>query len=163
MFKIINGVLRYIGLGNYRLGGISPAQNPDEAINKEQFDGGQNSLQTQINSINAGDVDNGTVTQTISITTGVSINKIAGVITTVPSTLGPFLAATFTVSNIKVTSSSIIIAQICGYSGTFVNDGFPIIVVSNVITNAFDIVIFNSGDGSAALNGIIKISFIVLK
>src|SRR6187399_2852768 len=37
MFKVIGGILRYIGLGTYRLGGISSAQNGDEAVNYEQI------------------------------------------------------------------------------------------------------------------------------
>lgn len=107
--------------------------------------------------------DNGTVTQTISITTGVTINKPAGIITTVSTTLGALAVASFTVSNTTVTSSSIIIANVCDYSGTFITNGFPIISISNVTTNAFNVNIFNGGNGVTALNGTINISFVVLK
>lgn len=304
MFKLLSGVLRYAGLSSYRLGGISPGQQSDEAVNKGQFD----DLQNQINSIDLGGVtevfvndgtasnptisfasdkdtgfsrsssgvtdyssngtskfqftnsgilptsdndislgsaskklisinfadgsvgalpirfgadenngfygvsdtelgvavegvkvasfnttglladvvtemtsgagttinsillkggkvvpDNGTVTQITSITTGVTINKPAGVITTVSSTLAALAVASFTVSNTTVTTSSIVIASICGYSGTFLTNGFPILSISNVTTNAFTVNIFNGGNGVAALSGVINISFVVLK
>ena len=102
-----------------------------------------------------------TVTQETSITTGVTINALAGVITTVTATTGAANKSVFTVTNSNVTASSVLSAVVHNYSGTYATNGFPNVTISNVTSGAFDIVISNY-HASNALNGILKIGFAVL-
>lgn len=100
----------------------------------------------------------GSVTQITNITTPVTLNASAGYITTVSSTLAANGSATFTVNNTNARSDSCIVANVSNYSGT---TGVPVITVDNPVNNAFSITVTNVSD-SAALNGTIKISFIVV-
>jgi len=58
------------------------------------------------------------VTQTTSITTGVTSNGVAGQITTVSATTASAATSSFTVTNSAVTSSSYVFLQLVSYSGT---------------------------------------------
>lgn len=98
------------------------------------------------------------VTQLTSITTGVLTTTGAGVITTVSSTLSADSATSFVVSNPSVTSSSVVMLTTNNYSG---NQGLPSVRVQSVSAGQFTIVLSNN-HSSAALNGIVKIGYLVL-
>jgi hypothetical protein len=102
-------------------------------------------------------VEKSSVTQLTNISTAVSINASAGVITTVSSTLAPDNVATFTVNNNKVDTDSIIVANICDFDGL----GVPLIFVKDVAAGSFKIVIRNI-HGVDSFNNVIKINFAVL-
>lgn len=102
--------------------------------------------------------DGATVTQATSITTGVTINKISGLITTVSSTLAAGSSATFTVSNDNVDTNDLVFINVNQGSSTGIAIGY----VTNITSNAFDIVIRNI-HGATAFNNTIKISFFVVK
>jgi hypothetical protein len=101
----------------------------------------------------------GTVTQATSISTEVTLSQPAGVITTVSlTTAADTTESAFTVTNSYVTASSVIIANIQGYSGT---TGFPVILVDDVAAGSFKITVRNVHN-AAALNGTLSISFVVM-
>lgn len=99
----------------------------------------------------------GTVTQITSIVTSVTINEPTGVITTVSTTAGSGTVSTFTVNNTEVLSTSRVHLEITNYSGTYGTNGIPIITVSGLAANSFDINLLNVG--SNALSGTLNISF----
>jgi hypothetical protein len=98
------------------------------------------------------------VTQTGTITTGVTVNADAGLITTVSSTLAAVTATTFTVTDSRVEAGSVIVAKVNNYSGTYVTNGIPIVNINNVVAGAFDLTIVNV-HASNALSGVLKIGF----
>lgn len=99
----------------------------------------------------------GAVTQTSTITTGVTLDKVCGQITTVASTLGAGLEATFTVTNAKVTAKDVVVL-----STTYAGGGVAFIHNTKVAAGSFDITISNL-HASAALDALLVINFIVLK
>lgn len=102
-------------------------------------------------------VTKSTVTQATSITTGVTINASAGVITTVSSTIAAGGTATFTVTNSKCTSSSVILLMADGSNTT----GTLIADASNIGNGSFKINLKNI-HASAAFNNILKFHFLIV-
>lgn len=98
----------------------------------------------------------GTVTQATSTTTGVTLNTKAGTITCFTSTAATTVAAEFTLTNSSITASSMVMGMISAYSGT---TGHPAVV--SIIPSAGSAVIKVVNTGTAVLNGIYKVSFIV--
>lgn len=98
----------------------------------------------------------GAVTQTTSITTSVTLNKLCGSITTVSATTAAGAEDTFTVNNNQVTVNDVILVT-QRYSGA----GTPQVYVSNVANGSFNITISNL-HASAALNAAITINFVVI-
>lgn len=98
------------------------------------------------------------VTQITTISTGVSISGIKGVITTVTATNAASAAATFTVTNPFAQANSNVHAYIVDYSGAHATNGSPVVSVKNRTNGTFDIVIVNTNP-SNALNGVLKIGF----
>ena len=97
----------------------------------------------------------GTVTQLTSITTGVISNTSSGVITTVSSTLATLGKATFTVTNSKVTTASVVLV-----TAVYTGNGNAIATVGAVSNGSFTV---NIGNASATtLNAVVKINFVVL-
>jgi len=104
----------------------------------------------------------GAVTQATSITTGVTLNKPSGVITTVSSTLAGGSSTSFTVTNSYVTSSATaIVATITGYSGTLSTNGLPLLLNVTPGSGSFVVNLLNA-HATNALSGTLKISFTVL-
>lgn len=99
----------------------------------------------------------GTVTQLVDVTTAVTINAAAGIVTTFTETLAANGAQAFTVNNSFVGPDTIVLATIQDYTGT---TGLPTVIVDNIASSSFQLVVQNGG--SAALNGILKISFLVV-
>lgn len=107
-------------------------------------------------------MDDGTVTQITSITTGVQVDKPAGVITTVSSTLAAGAFAKFTVTCSFATATSVILCNIVDYSGAIDgSNGQPEVFIDNRTAGTFDIVLFNS-DATQALAGIVQIAYAIL-
>lgn len=101
-------------------------------------------------------VDSGTVTQDTSITTGVTINKTNGQITTVSTTLGAAEEAAFTVTNSTVTATSVVVACLAATTSA----GTPVAVVTRVAAGSFQITVTNL-HAEAALNNTLTINFAV--
>jgi hypothetical protein len=100
----------------------------------------------------------GTVTQATSITTGVTLNKQRGQITTVASTLAAGAEETFTVTNSEVDTADVVVACLAGYAGA----GTPIVWVSDINDGSFDITISNL-HATNAVDDPYVINFVVLK
>lgn len=105
----------------------------------------------------AGESIGGTVTQATSITTGVTLNKLTGQITTVASTLAAAAEATFTVTNSQVTAKDVVVL-----STTYAGAGTAQCYCSKVAAGSFDITLTNL-HASAAFDAALTINFVVLK
>lgn len=100
----------------------------------------------------------GVVTQATNISTGVTLSKVCGAITTVSSTLAAAASAVFTVTNTTVLATDTIAACI----GTYAGAGTPICAVKNVVAGAFDVVLYNV-HATAALNAALIVQFGVIR
>lgn len=110
-----------------------------------------NALVDSINTL----LGRGTVTQTGTITTGVTLNARAGVITTVASTIAANADAAIVVTNSYVKSNSVIVM-------TCLNTGASIATAqaSAVADGSFTLLLANSG--GATFNSTIGVHFLVL-
>lgn len=108
--------------------------------------------------VNLGD---GTVTQITSITTGVTLNKSTGVITTVSAATAAQATSAFVVTNSNVLAGSVVNVSLGAYSGTFGTNGSPIVTFSAVGAGSFTVLIYNA-HAANALAGTLKISYSVL-
>ena len=97
----------------------------------------------------------GTVTQLTNITTGVTLNTHCGVITTVSSTLGSLLEATFTVTNSVVKPDSVILV-----STQYVGTGHGDAGVGTIGTGTFTITVANPS--LVSLNSVLKIHYMII-
>lgn len=102
----------------------------------------------------------GAVTQATDRTTGVTLNKICGTITTNNASLAAEAAAEFTVTNSAVAIGDVVlVAQQSGSNG-----GNTDILVSTVADGSFKIKVANNNAAAGtAETGAILINFIVLK
>ena len=99
------------------------------------------------------------ITQGTSITTGVTANATKGVITTVSlTTAASTVAGPFTVTNSKVTATSVVQATVEYATG---KTGFPICLIEAVAAGSFNVRLLNASTG-AALNDVVKIHFDVI-
>jgi hypothetical protein len=98
----------------------------------------------------------GTVTQTTSVTTGVTVNARSGKITTVPLTLATGTTGTFTVTNSSCAATNVVLANVSSYTGS----GFVQCNVSNVSAGSFDIVLINAS--GSTLDAACEVSFAIL-
>jgi hypothetical protein len=101
--------------------------------------------------------DNANITQGTSITTAVTVNALNGVITTVSSTLAANLKTFFTVNNTLVAAGSRIIVSV-EYDEAAT--GIPVVGVSDIATGSFKVVLSNGG--SAALNNVVKVHYLII-
>jgi hypothetical protein len=102
----------------------------------------------------------GTVTQATNRTTGVTLNKLTGQITTNNASLAAEAGAKFTVTNTTVAAGDAIVASIA--SGT--NGGDTSVSVVGVAAGSFDLLIANNNaSGGTAETGAIVVNFVVLK
>lgn len=100
----------------------------------------------------------GAVTQTGSRTTGVTLNKICGAITTHTASLAAGAEATFTVTNSTVAIGDVVV--ICARSGQTAATSIP--VVTAVAAGSFDITLTNL-HATLADTGAMVINFCVIK
>jgi len=103
-------------------------------------------------------VDKSSVTQITSDATAVTITEGSGVITLVTSVLAAGASSTFTVNNPSSTVNSVVMGSIAGYSGT---TGVPIVRLGNISNGTFTVTLTNA-HGTLALNGIVKVSVLVI-
>lgn len=100
----------------------------------------------------------GTVIQATSRTTGVTLNKLCGTITTNTTSLAALAAATFTVTNSQVGINDVIIVSKRSGSTNVKTD----IRVTTVAAGSFSITIHNI-DAATAEVGAIVINFTIIK
>lgn len=98
------------------------------------------------------------VTQGTSITTGVTVNALNGIITTVSSTLATNAKTSFTVTNSNVLAGSKILVSV-EYDEAA--SGIPMVGVADIVAGSFKIVLSNAA-GIDALNNIVKIHYIII-
>ena len=98
------------------------------------------------------------VTQTSSITTGVTCSAYSGVITTVSQTVATGAEAEFTVTNTLVAATDIVVACI----KTHTSAGSFIVATSAVADGSFKLHLTNLHASNAG-NNVLVINFIVLK
>ena len=101
------------------------------------------------------------VTQTGSITSGVSTSASSGVVTTVAAAVVASSSTTFTISNPLVSSSSVVFANVSNYSGVYQTNGVPRIAVQNINAGSFDVVVINS-HATNALAGVLNVSYLIV-
>lgn len=103
--------------------------------------------------------DRGTVTQATSISTGVTLNKLAGTITTVSQTIAAGAEASFTVTNSEVAATDV---PVVALKSTASAGGPFMVAVTAVAAGSFTITITNTHATNAGDNTLV-ISFVVLK
>jgi hypothetical protein len=143
----------YAGTNTYGIDNIqaaNPAANSPININSPII-----LTSTSANSVNLGQK---TVTQATNISTSVTINGASGVITTVSATTGGGSTDSFTVNNTAVSSTSVVQANLCDYSGSSLP---PVVSVSSVSNGSFVLNITNYGSILNPLNGVLKIAFLI--
>jgi hypothetical protein len=97
------------------------------------------------------------VTQGTSITTAVTVDALNGVVTTVSSTLAANAKTFFTVNNALVgTGSRILVSVEYDEAAT----GIPVVGVSDIAAGSFKVVLSNGG--SAALNNVVKVHYLII-
>jgi hypothetical protein len=102
----------------------------------------------------------GTVTQATNRSTGVTLDKLSGQITTNNASLAAEAAATFTVTNAKVAANDVIVVSVASGS----NGGNTAVTVNAVTAGSFDIKVSNNNAAAGtAETGAIVINFVVLK
>ena len=102
----------------------------------------------------------GAVTQLTSRTTGVTLNTVAGAITTNTASLAAEAAAEFTVTNSRVAVTDTVVASI--RSGS--NGGNTDVIVSTVAAGSFNLKVCNNNAAAGtAETGAIIINFAVIK
>lgn len=99
----------------------------------------------------------GAVTQVTSSSTGVTLNKMTGQITTVALTTAAGAEERFTVTNSAVAATDVV-----ALATTYNGNGTAMLSVQKVAAGAFDVVITNV-HASAAFNAVMVINFVVLK
>jgi len=115
-------------------------------------------LQTGTGAIGYGTGAGGAVTQATSITTGVTLNKNCGQITTVSQTIAAGAEAEFTVTNSEVAATDVVVACIA----THTSAGEFIVGVSAVAAGSFKLRLTNLHAATAG-NNVLVINFVVIK
>ncbi len=104
-----------------------------------------------------GPTTGGTVTQTVSKATGVTLNTESGQITTHDAVLAPGVEVTFAVTNSKISSTDVVVA--CHGSGG--TAGSYLVNTSEIGSGSFKITISNVSAGN--LGEALVINFVALK
>lgn len=114
-------------------------------------------LGSKVSEIITAITEKGTVTQITAITTGVTLNKQSGLITTVSSTLAAGANASFTITNSKCFSDSVIMLTVDDSASA----GLAKLNVQNIANGSFKVNITNI-HGANAFNNVIKIHFSII-
>lgn len=101
------------------------------------------------------------VTQGTSITTGVTANGSAGIITTVSASLAADATAEFTLTNSAIAATSVVLVSIADYAGTYGTNGIPMVAVDTIAAGSCKINLSNV-HGTNALSGVVKITYLVV-
>ena len=99
----------------------------------------------------------GAVTQITNASTGVTLDKVCGQITTVALTTAAAAEEVFTVTNSTVAATDVVVV-----STTYAGGGTIQVTTKKTVAGAFDIAIANL-HASAALDAVVVINFAVLK
>jgi len=99
------------------------------------------------------------VTQITSLTTGVTLDAPAGVITTFNATTAAASVSSFVVSSKAVTANQVVIPSILNYSGTYFTNGVPYVTITGVSAGSFTVNVINT-HATNALAGVLKIGFV---
>lgn len=99
----------------------------------------------------------GAVTQITSASTGVTLSKTCGQITTVALTTAAAAEEAFVVTNTTVAASDVVVV-----STTYAGGGTPLVSVKGVAAGSFTIVITNL-HATAALDAVLVVNFAVIK
>lgn len=99
----------------------------------------------------------GAVTQITSPSTGVTLNKVTGQITTVALTTAAAAEERFTVTNSAVAATDVVVL-----GTTYDGAGTPMLSVQKIVAGAFDVVITNV-HAANAFNAVMVINFAVVK
>jgi hypothetical protein len=102
--------------------------------------------------------DTGNVTQTPLINSGVAVEGLNGIITTVVAALAANAKTSFTVTNSNVKTTSKILVSV-DYSE--LATGIPVVGVARIQNGTFKIVLAN-GAGIAPLNAVVKIHYLII-
>lgn len=138
-----------------RIGVAKEGASADGDIIRVVYDGSAGPDTTEIGFVTGA---GGAITQATSSSTGVTLNKVCGQITTVALTTAAAAEEVFTVTNSKVAATDVIALCI----GTYAGNGTPIANVKNVQAGQFDVVITNL-HASSALNAALLLNFAVIK
>lgn len=126
----------------------------------EDYDGAAEQIGLLASKRKMGYVDGGSVTQATNRTTGVTLNKLTGQITTNNASLAAEATADFVVTNSKVEAGDVVAA--CVASGS--NGGGTTVSVVGVAAGSFTIRVHNGNVAAGtAETGAIVINFVVLK
>ena len=107
--------------------------------------------------LGVGSDQTGSVTQATNKATGVTLNKVAGVITMADAALAAAAEVSFTVTNSKIAATDVVVA--ChGSAGTA---GAYIVSANGIAAGSFKITVSNVSGGS--LSEAIVINFVALK
>jgi hypothetical protein len=98
------------------------------------------------------------VTQGTSITTGVTVDALNGIITTVSSTLAADAKTFFTVTNPNVVAGSKILVSVQYDEAA---TGIPVVGVSDIAAGSFKVVLSN-GASVDALNNVVKVHYLII-
>jgi hypothetical protein len=103
----------------------------------------------------------GTVTQAPNLTTPVTLNTQAGVITTATANVAGGGATNFILNNTQIYANSIVFAFVGDYAGAWGGDGIPQVAVTGITNGSCTIRVMNLHSGTA-LNNTLNISFFIL-
>ena len=101
--------------------------------------------------------DGGAVTQITTASTGVTLSKLSGQITTVALTTAAAAEEVFTVTNTLVNASDVVVV-----STTYAGAGTIVVSTKKTVSGAFDVVIANL-HASAALNAVVVVNFAIIR
>jgi hypothetical protein len=101
--------------------------------------------------------DTGNVTQTPLINSGVAVEGLNGIITTVVAAVAADAKTSFTVTNSNVKATSKILVSV-DYSE--LASGIPVVGVARIQNGTFKIVLANGG--SAPLDAVVKIHYLII-
>jgi hypothetical protein len=99
----------------------------------------------------------GAVTQITSSSTGVTLNKVTGQITTVALTTAAAAEEVFTVTNSTVAATDVVVL-----TTTYAGAGTPLVYCKKVAAGSFDVAITNL-HASSALDALMVLNFAVIK
>lgn len=98
------------------------------------------------------------VTQGTSITTGVTVDALNGIITTVSSILAVDSKTSFIVTNPNVVAGSKILVSVQYDEAA---TGIPVVGVSDIAAGSFKVVLSN-GSGVDPLNNVLKVHYLII-
>jgi hypothetical protein len=98
----------------------------------------------------------GSVTQTTSVNTGVTVNASSGKITTVSLAIPSHEIETFTVTNSSCSADSIVLCNVISYGGTYT----VTCSVNSISAGSFDVVLSNPSGGT--LDAAAVIGFMII-